>query len=401
MKIFWFLDRYISGDKSSDAMSEQMRASRYVLWVTALSILIVIVWAYFAKLDQITRATGAVIASSRSQIIQSQDGGILEELLVKEGDIVEEGDVLARIERTKAESSYLEALAKAVSLQATVARLTAEVYGGDLKFPPEVKKYPDFEKNQRALFHKRRSAISEEISSLTSMKELAEQELEMNKPLMASGDVSRSEVLRLMRQVADLGAQITNKRNKYFQDSQAELGKAQEELAGVQQNLAQRKNQLDLTEMHAPLRGVVKNVRITTRGGVIRPGEEVMQIVPLEDDLVVEVKVTPSDIAFIKPGLSAKVKIDAYDYTVYGDLPGTLIYISADTLSEDLKQGEKPYYRARVRTNGRKFSARSDANLEILPGMTATVEIKTGSNTVMHYITKPVVKTLQESLGER
>lgn len=401
MKIFWFLDRYISGDKSSDAMSEQMRASRYVLWVTALSILIVIVWAYFAKLDQITRATGAVIASSRSQIIQSQDGGILEELLVKEGDIVEEGDVLARIERTKAESSYLEALAKAVSLQATVARLTAEVYGGDLKFPAEVKKYPDFEKNQRALFHKRRSAINEEISSLTSMKALAEQELEMNKPLMASGDVSRSEVLRLMRQVADLGAQITNKRNKYFQDSQAELGKAQEELAGVQQNLAQRKNQLDLTEMHAPLRGVVKNVRITTRGGVIRPGEEVMQIVPLEDDLVVEVKVTPSDIAFIKPGLSAKVKIDAYDYTVYGDLPGTLIYISADTLSEDLKQGEKPYYRARVRTNGRKFSARSDANLEILPGMTATVEIKTGSNTVMHYITKPVVKTLQESLGER
>ncbi len=401
MKIFWFLDRYISGDKSSDAMSEQMRASRYVLWVTALSIFIVIVWAYFAKLDQITRATGAVIASSRSQIIQSQDGGILEELLVKEGDIVEEGDVLARIERTKAESSYLEALAKAVSLQATVARLTAEVYGGDLKFPAEVKKYPDFEKNQRALFQKRRSAINEEISSLTSMKALAEQELEMNKPLMASGDVSRSEVLRLMRQVADLGAQITNKRNKYFQDSQAELGKAQEDLAGVQQNLAQRKNQLDLTEMHAPLRGVVKNVRITTRGGVIRPGEEVMQIVPLEDDLVVEVKVTPSDIAFIKPGLSAKVKIDAYDYTVYGDLPGTLIYISADTLSEDLKQGEKPYYRARVRTNGRKFSARSDANLEILPGMTATVEIKTGSNTVMHYITKPVVKTLQESLGER
>ncbi len=401
MKIFWFLDRYISGDKSSDAMSEQMRASRYVLWVTALSIFIVIVWAYFAKLDQITRATGAVIASSRSQIIQSQDGGILEELMVKEGDIVEEGDVLARIERTKAESSYLEALAKAVSLQATVARLTAEVYGGDLKFPAEFKKYPDFEKNQRALFQKRRSAINEEISSLTSMKALAEQELEMNKPLMASGDVSRSEVLRLMRQVADLGAQITNKRNKYFQDSQAELGKAQEDLAGVQQNLAQRKNQLDLTEMHAPLRGVVKNVRITTRGGVIRPGEEVMQIVPLEDDLVVEVKVTPSDIAFIKPGLSAKVKIDAYDYTVYGDLPGTLIYISADTLSEDLKQGEKPYYRARVRTNGRKFSARSDANLEILPGMTATVEIKTGSNTVMHYITKPVVKTLQESLGER
>jgi adhesin transport system membrane fusion protein len=401
MKIFWFLDRLASGDKGASALSDQMRASRHVLWVTAFSMFIIFIWAYFAELDQITRATGSVIASSRSQIIQSQEGGTLEELMVKEGDIVEEGAVLARIERTKAESSYLEAMAKSVSLQATVARLTAEVYGGEPKFPPEVKKYPEFEKNQRALFHKRRSAINEEIEALSAMRSYAEEELQMNKPLMASGDVSRSELLRLMRQVADLGSQMTNKRNKYFQDSQAELGRAQEELAGIQQTLAQRKNQLDQTEMHAPLRGVVKNVRITTRGGVIRPGEEVMQIVPLEDDLVVEVKVNPSDIAFIKPGLSAKVKIDAYDYTVYGDLPGTLIYISADTLSEDLKQGEKPYYRARVRTNGRKFSARSDANLEILPGMTATVEIKTGSNTVMHYITKPVVKTLQESLGER
>lgn len=401
MKIFWFLDRLVSGDKAASALSDQMRTSRHVLWVTAFALVTTFVWAYFATLDQITRATGSVIASSRSQIIQSQEGGALEELLVKEGDIVEEGDVLARIERTKAESSFLEARAKAVSLQATVARLTAEVYGGEPKFPPDVKKYPEFEKNQRALYHKRHSAINEEIAALTSMQSYAQEELQMNKPLMASGDVSRSEILRLMRQVADLGAQITNKRNKYFQDSQAELGKAQEELAGIQQTLAQRKNQLDLTEMRAPLRGVVKNVRITTRGGVIRAGEEVMQIVPLEDDLVVEVKVAPSDIGFIKPGLSAKVKIDAYDYTVYGDLPGTLIYISADTLSEDLKQGEKPYYRARVRTNGRKFSSRSDANLEILPGMTATVEIKTGSNTVMHYITKPVVKTLQESLGER
>jgi adhesin transport system membrane fusion protein len=145
----------------------------------------------------------------------------------------------------------------------------------------------------------------------------------------------------------------------------------------------------------------VKNVRVTTRGGVIRPGEEVMQIVPLEEDLVIEAKVSPADIAFIKTGMKATVKIDAYDYTIYGDLSGTLSYISAATLSENLQQGEQPYYRVQVKTDGRKFSGRPDQKLDIQPGMTSMVEIKTGSNTVLNYLAKPVVKTLNQSLGER
>jgi adhesin transport system membrane fusion protein len=149
------------------------------------------------------------------------------------------------------------------------------------------------------------------------------------------------------------------------------------------------------------MRGVVKNVRITTQGGVIRAGEEVMQIVPLEDDLLIEAKVSPSDIAFISIGMNASVKIDAYDSTIYGDLPGTLIFLSADTLSENLKENEKPYYRTRVRTTGRQFSGRPDAEIDILPGMTATIELKTGRKTVLHYLLKPIVKTLSESLGER
>jgi adhesin transport system membrane fusion protein len=143
------------------------------------------------------------------------------------------------------------------------------------------------------------------------------------------------------------------------------------------------------------------NVRITTQGGVIRAGEEVMQIVPLEDDLLIEVKLSPADIAFVSTGLNATVKIDAYDYTIYGDLPGKLIFISADTLSENLKQGELPYYRARVRTTGRQFSSRPNANMDILPGMTATIEIKTGRKSVLQYLVKPIVKTISESLGER
>ena len=230
---------------------------------------------------------------------------------------------------------------------------------------------------------------------------LVDKELAMTQPLLKSGDVSQTDILRLQRQMAELKSQATNKRNKYFQDAQAELGKAQEDLAGVQQNMAQRKSQLELTELRAPVHGVVKNVRITTLGGVIRPGEEVMQIVPLEDDLVIQAKVSPADIAFLKPGQDVRVKIDAYDYTVYGELSGKLTYISADTLSEDLRQGEQPYYRAQVRTTGRQFSGRPHEKLEIQPGMTATIEVKTGQRTVFQYLTKPIVKTFSQSLGER
>ena len=291
--------------------------------------------------------------------------------------------------------------AKSAGLTATVARLRAEVFGGEPEFPGMLGSYPQFRENQLVLFRKRKAAIDEEVSALQTLLGLARRELEMTEPLLKTGDVSRTEVLRLERQVAEIGSQITNKRNRYFQDAQAELSKALEDLAAVEQTMAQRITQVDQTELRAPLHGVVKNVRITTRGGVIRPGEEVMQIVPLEDDLLVEARVMPADIAFIKPGLSATVKIDAYDYTIYGDLPGKLVYISPDTLTEDLRQGEQPYYRVRVRTEGRRFSGRPNDDLEIQPGMTATVEIRTGTNTVLKYLTKPVVKTLSEALRER
>ena len=372
-----------------------------IIWIVFFVLAIFGVWANWAKLDQITRAPGSVIASSKTQIIQSQEGGTINDLLVKEGDTVEADEVLLKFERTRFETSYLEARAKAAGLLATVARLQAEVLGTPLSFPPEVNQYPDFKKSQAMLFNKRQAAIKEEISALEGMINLVQQELLMTEPLLKSGDVSRTDILRLQRQLVELKSQVSNKRNKYFQDAQAELSKAQEDLAGVQQSLTQRKSQLDLTELRAPVRGVVKNVRITTLGGVIRPGEEVMQIVPLEDDLVIQAKVSPADIAFLKPGQDVAVKIDAYDYTVYGELAGKLTYISADTLSEDLRQGEQPYYRAQVRTVGRQFSGRPEEKLEIQPGMTATIEVKTGQRTVLQYLTKPVIKTLSQSLGER
>lgn len=400
MKIFWFLKSNQDQPVGASAPSHH-RGPRLVMWVTFLTLLIFVIWAYYAELDQVTRAPGSVIASSRTQIIQSQDGGVIDELMVKEGDNVTAGQVLVRIDRTRVESAYLETRAKAAGLAATAARLRAEVFGGQPKFSAEINAYPDFKANQIALFKKRKGALEEELSALSKMQALAQQELEMNLPLLKSGDVSRTEILRLQRQVADFQAQITNKRNKYFQDAQAELNKTEEDLASVRQTMAQRKDQLNMTQLKAPVRGIVKNVRITTQGGVLRPGDEVMQIVPLEDDLLIEAKVSPKDIAFLGLGQTAQVKIDAYDYTIYGALPGKLVFISADTLTENLKQNEEPYYRVHVRTAGRQFSKAWDQRMEILPGMTATIEIQTGRKTVFQYLTKPIIKTMSESLGER
>jgi len=402
MNFLWFF----KGQKSATNRHLPSNEVRFgnlsaIIWIVFFVLAIFGFWAHWAKLDQITRAPGAVIASSKTQIIQSQEGGTINDLLVKEGDTVEADEILLKFERTRFETSYLEARAKAAGLLATVARLQAEVLGTKLNFPAELSKYPEFKQSQVMLFNKRQAAIKEEVSALESMITLVQQELTMTEPLLKSGDVSRTDILRLQRQLVELKSQVSNKSNKYFQDAQAELSKAQEDLAGVQQSLTQRKSQLDLTELRAPVRGVVKNVRITTLGGVIRPGEEVMQIVPLEDDLVIQAKVSPADIAFLKPGQDVAVKIDAYDYTVYGELAGKLTYISADTLSEDLRQGEQPYYRAQVRTVGRQFSGRPEEKLEIQPGMTATIEVKTGQRTVLQYLTKPVIKTLSQSLGER
>lgn len=376
---------------------------RAALGLSVAGVLIFIGWAWFAELDQVTRASGSVIASSRSQVLQTVDGGVLQELLVREGDVVEAGQIVALLDKTKLEAAYLEARAKAVALRMNVTRLQAEVLDRPLSFDTESLDYPQFRENQRALFKKRQSAIREEVSALSEMLSLAEQELEMTEPLLKTGDVSRSEVLRLQRQVAELNAQITNKRNKYFQEAQSELNGAQEELASVEQIVAQRKEQLDAAEFRSPLRGTIKNIRVTTRGGVLRAGEELMQIVPLDDDLVIEAKVRPADIGFLKEGLQASVKVDAYDYTIYGNLLGTVTYISPDTLREDSPRtgADEEYYRVWVQVENKSFSKRKEEKLEIQPGMTATVEIKTGSNTVLRYLTKPVIKTLSESMGER
>lgn len=385
--------------------SEMPRTGAWLVSTSLFAVAGFIAWASWAQIDQITRAPGQVIASSRNQLVQAPEGGVLRQLHVREGAAVKRGDLLATFEKTRAESAYLESAAKVAALKGSVARLRAEVLGGDPVFPSEMKRFPELAGNQLALFSKRQAAIREEIAALEKTRELATQELDMNLPLLKTGDVSRAEILKLQRQLADTQAQVTNRRNRYFQEAQTDLAKAQEELEPAEQLLRQRRELLGYTEVRAPMDGVVRNVRLTTQGAVARAAEEIMQIVPVDDDLVFEAKVRPADIAFIKPGLPSNVKLDAYDYTLYGSLQGDVVYISADTLGEDSRGGEQPYYRVHVKARGRDLPGARDGRphgrIEVQPGMTATVEIKTGASTVLRYLVQPIARTVHQSLGER
>ena len=382
-------------------MSREGGSSRFVLWASVLSLGVAVGWAAVSEIDQVTRATGKVIASSRSQVVQAVEGGVLETLNAREGDAVQQGQLLAVLDKTRLNAQFQESRAKAVALGAQVARLKAEVYGTPLQLSADLRDYPDIAAAQTALLRKRLGALAEDLAALERSADLVRRELALNEPLLATGDVSEVDVIRLRRQLSDLQAQMTSRRNKQFQDAQAELARAEDELASVRQNVAQREDALSRTELRAPLAGTVKNVRVTTLGAVLKSGEELLQIVPAGDDLLVEVRIRPQDIAHLKPGLPAQVKIDAYDYTIYGMLDGTLSYISPDTLEEGLRANEQPYYRGLVTTRGLQFRKRPQEALEIQPGMTASVDIVTGRNTVLRYLTKPLIKTVDGAMGER
>lgn len=401
MNLFWFVRSSGASTSDGSVLDTELKQPRLVLFFTAIAFFSFLLWAYFSEIDQVARAPGVVIPSSKIQIIQSKDGGVLLALPVGAGDRVEKGQIIAQFDVTDAEADYREAKARAAGLEARMVRLRAEIYGRLPDFSSLSREFPQFIESQEALYLKRTAAQKDEIASLERILALVEEEIAMNEPLEKQGDVSKTELLRLQRQEAELVSQIINTRNEYFEDAQAEYNELEGELEGIAQVLVQRRRQLRQQTLTAPVAGVVKNVRVTTEGGVIRPGEDVMEIVPIEDDLVIEAKVSPADIGFIALGQDAAVKIDAFDYTIYGDLAGTLFYISADTLEENTRQGDLPFYRVHVRTDGKRFSAVPNKDLQILSGMTATVEIRTGKNTILNYLLKPIAKTLVESMGER
>jgi membrane fusion protein, adhesin transport system len=376
-------------------------AARWLLWLIAMGFLVLLLWAHWAEIDQVTRSPAQVIASARTQTVQAPEGGVLRKLLVKEGDIVTKGQLLGLLERARVQAGVNDSQAKVAALKITLARLSAEVYGRPLSFAPELQPFREYVQNQTALYAQRQRALNEEIAALSQSLKLANEELAMNQPLLALGDVSRSDVLRLQRQASEIQSQITNKRNKYFQDAQAEMTKAQEELKTQVEVLSDRAQLLGNTELLAPTNGIVKNIKINTVGGVLRPGEELLQILPTVGDLLIEAKLKPAEVSFIQIGLPATVKLDAYDYSIFGSLRGTVSYISPDTISEDTKQGELVFYRVQIKFTEREFKGPQAKSIDVRPGLTASVEIKTGQRSVLAYITKPIIKTVAQSLNER
>lgn len=378
----------------------QVNRSRMSIWIALVGIIVLLTWASFAKINQVTRAKATVIASARTQEIQASEGGVLTELAVIEGEEVKRGQLLVVLEEERAKAALDNSASKAAALKTKLTRLNAEIFETKLVFSDDVKNYPEYVQNQTALYNRRLQAINEDVSSLQKILVLAKQELSMNEPLLEYGDVSQADVIKLRRQVADIEAQINNKRNKYFEEAQSEMTKTQEELDAELEQLRDHAQVLQEKRLMAPTEGKVKNINVTTIGGVVKPGEIIMQILPTSSDLVVEAKVSTADIAYVKKGQDATVKLDAYDYSIFGAMDGTVSYISPDTLMEKTAQGEEPYYRVLIVITGSEFEGRQD-EIVIKPGMTASVDIRARERTVLSYLTKPITKTLSEGLGER
>lgn len=370
-----------------------------IIWIITLGLAILLIWAWLFKLEEVSTGTGKVIPSSKEQIVQSLEGGILTKLNVKEGQIVEQGQVLAQLDPTRFESNVGESKSLLVASRATAARLRAEVNGTPLTFPEEVLKIPALVNAETALYHSRRANLNESVAGLEQALVLVQQELAMTEPLVAKGAASEVEVLRLKRSANDLQNQLNDVRNQYLVKAREELSKANTDIESQQQVVRGKSDTLSRTIFKSPVRGVVKEIDVMTLGGVIPQNGKLMTIVPLDEKLLVEARISPRDIAFIHPGQDALVKITAYDYSIYGGLKGRVTVISPDTLRDEVKQ-DQFYYRVYIRTDSDKLTNKDGKNYSITPGMVATVDIRTGSKTVLEYLVKPFNKA-QEALRER
>lgn len=370
-----------------------------IIWIITIGLAVLLIWAWLFKLEEVSTGTGKVIPSSKEQIIQSLEGGILTKLNVKEGQIVEQGQVLAQLDPTRFESNVAETESLLVAARATAARLRAEVNGTALTFPNDVLKIPTLVNEETALYHSRRANLDESLSGLKQALVLVQQELAMTEPLVAKGAASEVEVLRLKRSANDLQNQMNDVRNQYYVKSREELSKANMDIESQQQVVRGKSDTLSRTVFKSPVRGVVKEIDVMTLGGVIPQNGKLMTIVPLDEQLLVEARISPRDIAFIRPGQEALVKITAYDYSIYGGLKGKVTVISPDTLRDEVKQ-DQFYYRVYIRTDSDKLTNKEGKDFSITPGMVATVDIRTGSKTVLEYLVKPFNKA-SEALRER
>ena len=390
------------------AMERRANPYAYLLVYLVLALLVIaIVWAYFSDLEIVTTGQGRVIPSSKVQLIQNLEGGILEELLVAEGDLVARDQVLARINDVNFNSNLRENRARYLSLTAAIARLTAEVTGAQPRFPADVaRERPDFVRIETTLYHARQRELNEGLTHMLKSLESVREELRLSAPLVKQGALAEVEILRLQRQESELLARVDDRRNQFRSGAQADLIRSQVELSRLDEALVAVNDRVRRTTVRSPVRGLVKKLNVTTPGGVIQPGSDIMEVVPIDDTLLIETRITPGDIGFLRIGQHTNVKITAFDYSIYGSLNGRVEHISADAITDAPRASADPranetYYRVLVRTDKNSFEAADKQPLPVIPGMTATVDILTGHRTVLRYLIQPFVRAKDAGLRER
>ncbi|EJM38723.1 type I secretion membrane fusion protein, HlyD family [Pseudomonas sp. GM33] len=417
------------------------RVVRLTIWAIIAFFVFLMLWANFAVIDEVTKGDGKAIPSSKIQKIQNLEGGIVSELFVKEGQIVDAGAPLLRLDDTRFASNVGETEADRLSMVLRVERLSAELEDRPLNFPEDVlKAVPGQAKNEESLYMSRRQQLLDEIGGLQEQliqrqQELREftskqaqyrqqlgfqrQEISMSEPLVAQGAVSPVEVLRLRRAEAETRGQldattlaipraesaikevqrkIDETRGKFRSEALTQLNEARTDLNKAQATGKALEDRVSRTLVTSPVRGIVNKLLVNTIGGVIQPGSDLVEIVPLDDTLLVEAKIRPQDIAFLHPGQEATVKFTAYDYTIYGGLKAKLEQIGADTITDDDKK--TTYYIIKLRTE-RSHLGTDEKPLLIIPGMVASVDIITGKKTILSYLLKPIIRARAEALHER
>ena len=376
--------------------ASNLRGPSLTIWLCAGTVWLFIIWAAYAWIPEIVRADGEVISSSRPQIIQNLEGGILADLNVAEGDVVSQGDILARLHDTKFQSSVDELRDQIAALEIRRLRLEAEMAGeNEFSVTPEhLSRSPDIVASEMALLRARQLNFTSRRQGTQRILEQAQAETELLENMLKKKVVALIEVTRARKVLADAQVKLDDILTHSELELATEYSDTLKELATLRQNLRASQDQLNRTVLQSPMRGVVNNVSVTTIGGVVRPGEEILQIIPLDEELFVEARVKPENIANIRPGQEATIKLSAYDYTIFGTLKGRVDVISADTFKDDRTRAEdgNAHYKVRVRVDVGGLTDKQ-ARIEIRPGMQAQVELHTGEKTVLQYLLKPLYKS--------
>jgi len=385
-------------DSKAAMLAKSTPLANVLLCILLIFLAAAFAWSRMAKLDEVTRGMGKVVPASQVQIIQNLEGGILSKISVQEGDNVKKGQILVQLDDTRFSAQYKQGHAKYVALLANIARLDAETENKThITFPPEVAKNPELVAQETTLFNSKTRLLKNTLANLGHSYKIAVHELNITKPLVKQGVMSKIELLRIQREVNAIKTRMDSYKDNFYETELSALNSNRAEASVLAENLAALKDRMQRTTIYSPVDGVIKQMYFNTIGGVIEPAKPILEVVPLNDNLIIEAHILPKDIAFIKKGQDAKVKITAYDYSIYGGLDAKVTHVSADT-SMDVRGS--PYYEVDLTTD-KNYLGSKKGSLPIMAGMTAQIDIITGKKPVLNYLLKPFLKAKEKAMRER